>query len=55
MFGEGDDAGLFEPEEDAWAFGDWLTELGWMGALSREGGLFVTVGLARLGQAAAAG
>jgi SAM-dependent methyltransferase len=47
MFGEEDDAGLFEPEEDAWLFGDWLTELGWMGALSREGGLFVTVGVTR--------
>jgi 2-polyprenyl-3-methyl-5-hydroxy-6-metoxy-1,4-benzoquinol methylase len=37
---------LFEPEGDDWAFGDWLTELGWMGALSQEGGLFVTVGQA---------
>lgn len=39
-------ASLFEPEEDDWAFGDWLTQLGWMGALSQEGGLFVTVGQA---------
>lgn len=39
-------ASLFEPEEDYWAFGDWLTQLGWMGALSQEGGLFVTVGQA---------
>ena len=55
MFGDGDDPGLFEPEEDAWALGDWLTELGWMGALSREGGLFVTVGVARPRQAIGAG
>ena len=37
---------LFESEEDDWVFGDWLTQLGWMGALSQEGGLFVTVGQA---------
>ena len=37
-------ASLFEPEEDDWPLGDWLTQLGWMAALSREGGLFVTVG-----------
>lgn len=39
-------ASLFEPEDDDWALGDWLTQLGWMGALSQEGGLFVTVGQA---------
>jgi SAM-dependent methyltransferase len=39
-------ASLFEPEEDDWVFGDWLTQLGWMGSLSQEGGLFVTVGRA---------
>jgi len=37
---------LFDPEDDDWAFGDWLTQLGWMGVLSQEGGLFVTVGQA---------
>ena len=37
---------LFAPEDDAWVVGDWLTQLGWMGSLSREGGLFVTVGRA---------
>jgi SAM-dependent methyltransferase len=51
MFGDDEDASLFEPEEDSWLFGDWLTELGWMGALSREGGLFVTVGVTRPEQA----
>lgn len=40
------DASLLTPEEDAWAVGDWLTQLGWMGALSGEGGLFVTIGRA---------
>jgi SAM-dependent methyltransferase len=39
-------ASLLEPEEDAWMLGDWLTQIGWMGSLSREGGLFVTVGRA---------
>lgn len=39
-------ASLFDPDDDDWAFGDWLTQLGWMGALSQEGGLFVTVGQA---------
>ena len=39
-------ASLFEAEDDDWAFGDWLTQLGWMAALSQEGGLFVTVGQA---------
>lgn len=39
-------APLFEPEDDDWVFGDWLTEFGWMRALSQEGGLFVTVGQA---------
>jgi len=41
-----DGASLLEPEEDAWMLGDWLTQIGWMGSLSREGGLFVTVGRA---------
>jgi SAM-dependent methyltransferase len=45
---DGEDApsSLFAPEDDDWAFGDWLTQLGWMGVLSQEGGLFVTVGRA---------
>ena len=43
---EGAPASLFEPEEDDWILGDWLTQLGWMGSLSQEGGLFVTVGRA---------
>lgn len=43
---EGTPTSLFDPEEDGWAFGDWLTQLGWMGSLSQEGGLFVTVGQA---------
>jgi len=45
---------LFEAEEDDWALGDWLTQLGWMGALSQEGGLFVTVGQAAGANASAA-
>jgi len=43
---EGAPASLFEPEEDDWILGDWLIQLGWMGSLSQEGGLFVTVGRA---------
>lgn len=38
--------GLFAPEEDSWILGDWLTQLGWMSSLGREGGLFVTIGRA---------
>ncbi len=37
-------ASLLKPEDDAWMLGDWLTQIGWMGSLSREGGLFVTIG-----------
>jgi len=47
MFGDdADREALFAPEDDAWVVGDWLTQLGWMGALSGEGGLFVTIGRA---------
>jgi len=43
---ESDADGLFAPEDDSWKLGDWLTQLGWMGSLGREGGLFVTIGRA---------
>ena len=35
---------LLAPAEDLWAPEAWLKQLGWMGALGHEGGLFVTVG-----------
>ncbi len=35
---------LFAPAEDNWRLEGWLTQLGWMGSLGHEGGLFVTVG-----------
>jgi SAM-dependent methyltransferase len=35
---------LFTPAEDNWYLEGWLAQLGWIGALAHEGGLFVTVG-----------
>ena len=35
---------LFDPEPDRWAFEAWLSQLGWIGSLGHEGGLFVMVG-----------
>jgi SAM-dependent methyltransferase len=35
---------LFAPAADNWAFEAWLAQLGWMGSLGPEGGLFVMVG-----------
>jgi len=35
---------LFAPEPDAWAPERWLAQLGWIGSLGHEGGLFVMVG-----------
>lgn len=35
---------LFAPEDDNWRFEGWLAQLGWIGALGHEGGLFVAVG-----------
>jgi SAM-dependent methyltransferase len=35
---------LFTPAEDNWYLEGWLAQLGWIGALGHEGGLFVTVG-----------
>lgn len=43
--------GLFDPEPDRWAFEAWLSQLGWMGSLGHEGGLFVMVGRRREAQA----
>lgn len=39
-------AQLFAPAEDDWFLERGLTQLGWMGTLSREGGLWVTIGAA---------
>jgi hypothetical protein len=38
---------LFEAAEDNWRIEGWLAQLGWMGSLGHEGGLFVTVGQRR--------
>ena len=35
---------LFTAAEDNWRFEGWLAQLGWIGTLGHEGGLFVTVG-----------
>ncbi len=44
----GEDAtDLFAPAEDNWGLEAWLAQLGWMGSLGREGGLFVMVGRRR--------
>jgi SAM-dependent methyltransferase len=35
---------LFAPASDNWLIEGWLAQVGWMGTLGHEGGLFVTVG-----------
>jgi ubiquinone/menaquinone biosynthesis C-methylase UbiE len=35
---------LFTAAEDNWSLEGWVAQLGWIGALGHEGGLFVTVG-----------
>lgn len=35
---------LFAADGDYWPFEAWLSQIGWMATLGREGGLFVTVG-----------
>lgn len=35
---------LLAPDGDDWALEGWLAQLGWMGSIGGEGGLFVTVG-----------
>jgi hypothetical protein len=41
-----EDTQLFMPAEDEWFVESGLAQLGWMGTLSREGGLWVTIGAA---------
>lgn len=36
--------GLFASAEDNWRFEGWLAQIGWIGKLGHEGGLFVAVG-----------
>jgi SAM-dependent methyltransferase len=36
--------GLFDRADDNWLVEGWLAQLGWMGSLGREGGLFFTIG-----------
>jgi SAM-dependent methyltransferase len=43
MLGE-DSEELFAAAEDNWRLEGWLAQLGWMGTLGHEGGLFFTVG-----------
>jgi len=38
---------LFTTAADNWRLEGWLAQLGWIGALGHEGGLFVTVGRRR--------
>ncbi|HET7085847.1 MAG TPA: methyltransferase domain-containing protein [Rhizomicrobium sp.] len=35
---------LFGADEDYWPLEAWLSQIGWMASLGREGGLFVTIG-----------
>jgi len=35
---------LFAPDDDYWPVEAWLSQIGWMTSLGREGGLFVTIG-----------
>lgn len=39
-----DETGLFDAEEGGWWLEDWLAQIGWIGPLAQEGGLFVAVG-----------
>ena len=41
---DGDSKELFSPDRDNWRFEGWLAQLGWIGSIGYEGGLFVTVG-----------
>jgi hypothetical protein len=34
----------FESAADSWLFEGWLAQIGWIGSIGHEGGLFVTVG-----------
>jgi hypothetical protein len=36
--------GLIARAEDNWRLEGWLAQLGWIGKLGREGGLFFTIG-----------
>ena len=41
----GEESGtLFTPDADYWPLEAWLSQIGWMATLGREGGLFVTIG-----------
>jgi SAM-dependent methyltransferase len=39
-----DNGDLFAPDDDYWPVEAWLSQIGWMTSLGREGGLFVTIG-----------
>ena len=43
LIGEGPQE-LFESADDNWRLEGWLAQIGWIGTLGHEGGLFVTVG-----------
>ena len=43
LMGEEPDA-LFTTDADYWPLEAWLSQIGWMATLGREGGLFVTIG-----------
>jgi 2-polyprenyl-3-methyl-5-hydroxy-6-metoxy-1,4-benzoquinol methylase len=45
---EEDSEDLFAPASDDWRAEAWLTQLGWMWTLGREGGLFFTIGCRKL-------
>jgi len=41
----GEESGaLFIADTDYWPLEAWLSQIGWMATLGREGGLFVTIG-----------
>ena len=42
-----DEDDLFADQADGWWLEEWLAQLGWIGSLGAEGGLFVTVGRRR--------
>ena len=43
LLGEKTEA-LFAADKDYWPVEAWLSQIGWMTSLGREGGLFVTIG-----------